>query len=194
MLKEYNVNSVNTHPHDYDLLLNISALSFMDLEQLLNKHSMLNCNKIAIRLMENIYLDELFENDNLRTEFENFLFTLIENSHKSSRFIYIVFKIHEQDLYNLVHNGFYEWLEYWMLFFKFTKINFLIEMEEQSLTKNMPIEYVIAKRLDNPRTSLFVNSYNVDFNIIPEDLNTFVLMTKDEKMKNNFPYATMWIK
>lgn len=198
MLKEYSINTIQSQPYGSDLFLNVSNLSFQELRLVLNKHSMMNAQCIVLRFKEHEYLDVLFEDDKVRTEFEDFLFNLIENSHKSKRFIYVVFKIQENNLDTLIHNGFYEWLDYWMLFFKFTKLNFLIEMDEDSLKHSMPIEYVITKRIDNPRTSLFINVSDISpfVTIMPEDITSFVLMVKDDNLKstNKFPYANMWIK
>ena len=197
MLSLYAVNKDNLYPTGTDLLLDISDLSFKEVYTLLDKKNMLNRKTLALRFKEYQYLDEVFKDDKIRTDLEECLFSLIENQHKSQRFLYFVFKIKTQSLEELIHNGFYEWLEYWMLFFKFTHINFVIEMNEDSIATTLPIEYVITKRIDNPRISIFINADKWPLkDVLPEDISSFVTIVKNEKMKKdkNLPYATMWIK
>lgn len=193
-LKEYTVNNPNQPIQTNHALLNISNMSYSDIDSFLSKKYLLNKEIVLIRFLDDIYLDMIFMDDNKRINFEELIFKLIENYGRINRFVYFSFKIKNSELDNLIHTGFYEWLEYWMLFFKFTHINFLFEIDDSS--GHMPIEYIVCKRIDNPRLSLFVNCNNWDSIVktLPEDIGVFTTVAKDECMKNKgLPYANLFI-
>jgi hypothetical protein len=193
MLVSYSVDSLRFIPKEQSMFLNFSKISFSDVYNLLSKPYMLNSNIIVCNFTEYQYLDTLFEDNIARTEFEEFLFQIIETLDKQTPYIYFNFKIKEKDLNKLIHNGFYEWLEYWLLFFKFTRLNWLIEMEDCSTFTVLPIEYIFVKRLDNPRISLFLNfECSQKYKELPEDINLFTILTKNNSV-NMFPYANMWL-
>lgn len=179
-----------------ELLLNIDNLTFDDTFQFLYRKDMLNKNILAIRFLQHPFLDELFEDDDVRPVFESFLFDVLERG-QQNRFMHFVFKLKNNDLETLIHNGFYEWIEYWMLFFRFSKVNFIFELDDDTLNTSRPMGYQIAKRINNPRISLFVNTdnWNNYRRLIPEDLNAFVSTIKNENMKFSgaLQYATMYV-
>ncbi len=187
-----------THPNQQiqgnHVFIHFSNMTFFDVESFLSKKHMLNKEIVIIHFSENKYLDDLFLDDNLRPQFENMVFNLLEKFRKYNRFLYFAFEIKNQNLNELIHNGFYEWLEYWMLFFKFTHANFILEVNEQ--VEHMPIEYILCKRIDNPRLSLFINisSWDKISKKLPEDIGVFTMIAKQEQMINNgLQYATMYI-
>ena len=193
-LKEYTINNPNQLIQSNHVLLNISNMSCTDIDSFLAQKTLLNKEIVIVRFIDDICLYKLFMNDEKRIMFEELLFNLIEKYGNLNRFIYFSFKISNSNLDDLIHTGFYEWLEYWMLFFKFTHINFLFEINDHS--GHMPIEYVVCKRIDNPRLSIFVNCDNWKSiaKTLPEDLGVFTTVAKHEYMKNNgLPYANLFI-
>lgn len=176
-----------------DVFLNFFKMSFVDIEKFLNSKSMRNKGTIFLKFSDNIYIDELFLNDKIRTEFENFVFNLIEK--RESRFIFFSFKIKEKDMDILIHNGFYEWLDYWMLFVKFTHINFTFEMNDDDFDDLMPMTYQIVKKIENPRATIFINTNSKKLNI-PEDVNAFTIIASGEQKEilKKYPYASFCIQ
>ena len=193
-LKEYFITNPNQQIQENNLLINISNMTFLDIESLLSKKYMLNREIVVIKLLDYPYIDELFLDDSARPIFENMMFNLIEKYGRYNRFVYFSFKVHENNIDTLIHNGFCEWIEFWMLCFKFTHMNWVLEVNDESI--HMPIEYVLCKRIDNPRLSLFVNSNNWEMlsQKMPEDIGVFTTISKHENMINNgLQYATMYI-
>ncbi len=165
-----------------------SQMSFDEIEKFIMSKKNRNKETLFIQFNEYVFLDELFLDDVSRSAFENFVFNFIEK--REVRFIYFSFKIKENDFDKLIHNGFYEWLEYWMLFVKFTHINFTFEMIDDSFNELLPITYQIVKRLENPRATISMNIKTQNINI-PEDINLFTIMINDSKKEiaDNYPYA-----
>lgn len=193
-LKEYFINSKQQHVQENNVFLSFASLSIDDIEKFLLTKPLLNKDSVTIKLLDYQYIDEVFLDDTKRTILENFIFNLIEKCGRAHRFVYFVFSIKEQDLETLIHNGFYEWLEYWMLFFKFTHMNIVLEISDS--TNPFSIDYVLAKRIGNPRLSLFINSdsWHKKYTTFPEDIGAFTSIIKHEQMKQfGLQYATMFI-
>ena len=193
-LKEYFITDPNQHIQENNLFINISHMTFSDIETMLSKKHMINREVIVVRLMDHLYIDELFLDDEARTMFENMMFNFIEKYSRFNRFLYFSFKIRNNDIDTLIHNGFCEWIDFWMLCFKFTHMNWILEVDDEST--HMPLPYVLCKRIDNPRLSLFVNSNNWEIlsQKMPEDIGVFTTISKHENMINNgLQYATMYI-
>ena len=189
-------SDITGYPH---ILVNLSDITFDKTTRFLTKKHMLQRENIVLKFSQYENLDELFENDTTRTEFEEFVFSLLESKITSNRYIYLSFKIKCKDNDKLIHNGFYEWIEYWLLFFKFTHVNFLFELSEKDFSLNKcPIEYDIAKRMDNPRLSLSLNlnSQLSDNIFIPEDMTAYIVMFYETEFvdKQNFPYAQFYVQ
>ena len=173
-------SDITGYPH---ILVNLSDITFDKTTRFLTKKHMLQRENIVLKFSQYENLDELFENDTTRTEFEEFVFSLLES----------------KDNDKLIHNGFYEWIEYWLLFFKFTHVNFLFELSEKDFSiDKCPIEYDIAKRMDNPRLSLSLNlnSQLSDNVFIPEDMTAYIVMFYETEFvdKQNFPYAQFYVQ
>lgn len=196
MLKKYTVHDKHQLINEDNLFLNLDLSSFTEARDFLLTKSMMKKKTIVFTFKKFPYINDVFDDDKIKKEFESFVFDLLEHRN-SSRFVYITFKLKEQSMDEVIHSGLYEWLEFWMLFFKFTHVNIILELEDENLKVNSPISYQIAKRLGNPRLSLFINSneWNQYKTSLPEDLNTFVILVKDESMINSddLQYATMFL-
>ena len=171
-----------------NIICNIKEMSFSEVESFLKSKCMKSKNVMFLKFQEYQFLDELFLLDKQRSEFENFVFNLIES--RESRFVYFLFKIKSTDMEKLIHNGFYEWIDYWMLFIKFTHINFVFEIDDNGFEELLPLSYRIVKKIENPRLTLFLNLKN-DLQNIPEDINVFTLMISSgaATAQNKYPYA-----
>jgi hypothetical protein len=165
-----------------------SQMSFVEVEKFITSKKNKSKESLFLKFNDYIYLDELFLDESVRPEFENFVFNLIES--RDRRFIYFSFRIKETNLETLIHNGFYEWLEYWMLFVKFTHINFTFEMVDNSFNELLPLTYQIVKRLENPRATIFVNISSENLNV-PEDVNLFTIVVNGDanEIVERYPYA-----
>lgn len=193
-LKEYFINDKQQHIQENNVFLNFSSMTLDDVEKFLSTKHLLNKDSIVIKLLDYQYIDEIFLDDEKRTLLENFIFNLLEKYRRSHRFIYFVFLIKEQNIDVLIHNGFYEWLEYWMLFFKFSHMNIVLEISDSAAPFSM--DYILAKRIGNPRLSLFINidSWYKKYTTFPEDIGAFTSIIKNEQMKQfGLQYATMFI-
>ena len=93
-----------------NIICNIKEMSFSEVESFLKSKCMKSKNVMFLKFQEYQFLDELFLLDKQRSEFENFVFNLIES--RESRFVYFLFKIKSTDMEKLIHNGFYEWIDY----------------------------------------------------------------------------------
>lgn len=181
-------SNVNNHFNGNNVFYMFSQMSFVEVEEFVTSKKNKSKESLFLKFNDYVYLDELFLDESLRPEFENFVFNLIEGREK--RFIYLSFQIKETNFEKLIHNGFYEWLEYWMLFVKFTHINFTFEMVDNSFSELLPLTYQIVKRLENPRATIFMNTQSKTL-CIPEDVNLFTIVVNgdaDEIVKK-YPYA-----
>lgn len=185
-------SNVNNPFNGNNVFYMFSQMSFVEVEKFIMSKKNKSKESLVLKFNDCIYLDELFLNESLRPEFENFVFNLIEG--RERRFIYFSFQIKEKSLEALIHNGFYEWLEYWMLFVKFTHINFTFEMVDESFNELLPLTYKIVKRLENPRATIFINITSKTLTM-PEDVNLFTLIVNGDidKINQQYPYAIFTI-
>ena len=185
-------SNVNNPFNGNNVFYMFSQMSFVEVEKFIMSKKNKSKESLVLKFNDCIYLDELFLDEALRPEFENFVFTLIEG--RERRFIYFSFQIKETNLETLIHNGFYEWLEYWMLFVKFTHINFTFEMVDESFNELLPLTYKIVKRLENPRATIFINITSKTLTM-PEDVNLFTLIVDGDidKVAQQYPYAIFTI-
>lgn len=192
-----NNNTKNYVNHGAHVLVHFSNMSFGDVGQVLMQKHMTQRDDVFVKFEQYLYLDELFLNDNKRTEFEEMLFSILEDPRPTQRFLYFVFKIKSSNMNELIHNGFYEWIEYWMLFFRLTKLNLLFEVDSNSFASNKcPLVYEFVKRIDNPRLSISMNNSQAisKENVFPEDINAYVILfdQNDVTEAKQFPYARFY--
>lgn len=193
-----NNDTKNYVNHGANVLVHFSNMSFGDVSQVLLQKHMLQRENIFVKFEQHLYLDELFLNDNLRTDFEEMMFSILEYEKPSHRFLYFIFKIKSSDIDELIHNGFYEWIEFWMLFFRLTKLNLLFETDSGSFISNKcPLIYEFVKKIDNPRLSISINNLSKvsKENVFPEDINAYVILFNNNSITEaeQFPYARFYI-
>ena len=80
-------NSKNHIVNSANILTHFSNMSFNEIATLLSSKNMMNRNTIAIKFEQYKYLDELFLNDDARTDFEELVFSLIENKNCTYRYV-----------------------------------------------------------------------------------------------------------
>lgn len=199
-LHEYIVEPEMDHGFiESNLMINAINLKLNNAYDFLNQQFLVNKHNLVVRFNDYLYLDEIYNDLEIRTHIETLFFKFIENHRQDKRFIFFCFKIKSKDIDALIHNGFDEWLFYLLTFFKYTRLNIVIEMDQSSFSEShVPIEYLIVKRYDNPRIGLFINDNGVSGNskkIIPEDISAFTTIVDDRDLckEGKYPYAMFYL-
>ena len=190
-LKKVNISKNNIFSSSFinsNVALMNSDCSFMDLDKLFNSKSFTMIDVAAIYNNSIQYLDEMFLDDVVRSEFEEMLFRLLERDVKRTKYFF-VFKIsNNHSIRELKDLGFIEWLYYTLLFCRASKVNFSIIYEGANLS---PIAYQVTKELNNPRLGLGYSSNVSDGE--PEDVPILanLWLTDPDSLKGSYTEYTI---
>jgi hypothetical protein len=157
------------------------------------KKDFISTENVIIEHENFLYIDEVVNHNDKCEQLENFIFDILENQVKKNGFLYIVFKINSQSLQQLIDDGVCEWLEYMMLYFKFTRLNILMKVDDEDIIDSLPIAYQIVKKINNPRLSLLCDISNENLVKLPEDFNTVTKMIGNKVADNKFVYSNFKI-
>lgn len=157
------------------------------------KKDFLSTDNVVIEHEDFLYIDDVVKNNVQCEQLENFIFDLLENQVKKNGFLYIVFKLNPQSLQQLIDDGVCEWLEYMMLYFKFTRLNILIKINDDDIDNVLPVAYQVVKRVNNPRLSLLCDISTSSLVKLPEDINTVTKMIGNDVSGKTFVYSDFQI-
>ena len=157
------------------------------------KKDFLSTDNVVIEHEDFLYIDDVVKNNVQCEQLENFIFDLLENQVKKNGFLYIVFKLNPQPLQQLIDDGVCEWLEYMMLYFKFTRLNILIKINDDDIDNVLPVAYQVVKRVNNPRLSLLCDISTSSLVKLPEDINTVTKMIGNDVSGKTFVYSDFQI-
>ena len=160
---------------------------------LYHKKDFLSTDNVVIEHEDFLYIDDVVKNNVQCEQLENFIFDLLENQVKKNGFLYIVFKLNPQPLQQLIDDGVCEWLEYMMLYFKFTRLNILIKINDDDIDNVLPVAYQVVKRVNNPRLSLLCDISTSSLVKLPEDINTVTKMIGNDVSGKTFVYSDFQI-
>lgn len=157
------------------------------------KKDFLSTDNVVIEHEDFLYIDDVVKNNVQCEQLENFIFDLLENQVKKNGFLYIVFKLNPQPLQQLIDDGVCEWIEYMMLYFKFTRLNILIKINDDDVDNVLPVAYQVVKRVNNPRLSLLCDISTSSLVKLPEDVNTVTKMIGNDVSGKTFVYSDFQI-
>jgi hypothetical protein len=153
------------------------------------KKDFLYTENVIIEHKDFLYIDDVIMNNTKCEELENFIFDILENQVKKNGFLYFVLRFKSNELQDLIDNGVCEWLEYMMLYFKFTRLNIIVKICDNDIHDVLPVAYQIVKRINNPRLSLMCDISKENITKLPEDINTVTKMIGNNVSENKFVYS-----
>jgi hypothetical protein len=160
--------------------------SFTDIEALIKDRAFHNVSTISLFNNKHQYIDEMFLDDNARSDFEEMIFRILEQRLTKHTKLFIIFKISDNfTLRELKDNGFIEWLYYFLLFCRGTQINFSLIVEKSNCIDGNA--YKVVKELNNPRLGIAYNIKKIVSN--PEDIYTITNLLISDMDTEKYPYT-----
>lgn len=153
------------------------------------KKDFLSTENVVIEHADFLYIDDIVTNNKKCEQFEDFIFDILENKVKKNGFLYFVLRFKSQTLQQLIDDGTCEWIEYMMLYFKFTRLNIIIKIDDDDINDVLPVAYQMIKKINNPRLSLMCDVSEENLVKLPEDINTVTKMIGDSVPEEKFVYS-----
>lgn len=163
------------------------------LYSLMNKNFFKFTDNIVIENGDFLYIDDVVNDHHKCTVLENFIFDILENQIKPNGYLYFCFAIKNKNMQALIDEGVCEWLEYMMLYFKFTRLNIVLKIQDEDVSDGLPIAYQMVKKINNPRLSLFCDISRDKSNNLPEDIDTVTKMIGVNVPAEKFVYSNLKI-